>query len=143
MSDDSPTKADQVVGDDVAEAEFNRFISALKAKLNLNKLKSKQRADFEDNKAIVLDALKDGSLRVDDKGQPYYTPACDFPSGPIRFKKPKGKTLMAGNGLGEDAGIERSFKMMAQLTGQTPIHLEELDLDELEVPLAVMTILLV
>jgi len=142
MSDDSPTTADQVVGDDVAEAEFNRFMAALRAKANTDRMSDERRADFESNKGKVMDALRDGSLRVDDKGQPYYTPEGPFPSGPLRFKKPTGATLMSANGLGEDAGIAQTFKMLSQLTGQTSVHLEQLDLCDLTVPLALVAILL-
>lgn len=136
-------KSTAKVCNDKAEAEFARFTTALRAKVNTSRMSDQQRRDFENNREVVLDALKDGSLTVDDAGQPSYTPSCTYPNGPIVFRKPTGKTLIAANGLSsETEGIAMSFKMLAQITQQNRADLETLELSDLAVPLAMLAILL-
>ncbi len=137
----SAAKNEPKVGEDVAEREFQRFTTALRAKPVLERMNRDQLRDYENNKTTVLDGFRDGSLVVDNKGQPVYTPRCDF-NGKLVFKKPTGATLMAADGLSDDEGVKKTFRMLAQLTGHNEPELQTLDMADLRVPLAIVAVLL-
>lgn len=141
MTDESQGQVNERLGEDVAEAEFKRFAAALRAKVNVSRMNDAQRDDFETNKRIIIDALRDGALVINEKGQPVYKPQCDFPTGPIVFRKPSGKTLMAANGLSENDGVRKTFKMLAELTHQNEPDLVALDMADLAIPMALVAVL--
>lgn len=103
------------ISKDMAEAEFERFSEAMDLDLE------SADEDAEDKKAAaqvknkIINALQKGSLVIDDKGQPVYTPQrseCE----PLTFYESTGASLMAMDKAGDKEKTKKLFLVGADIT---------------------------
>ncbi len=80
---------------EAAETELNRFVKAMDLDVDPSTMDEKEKQGFDECKRRVLAALCSGSLVVDEKGQPIYTPIADANKTPLTFYEPDGACWMA------------------------------------------------
>lgn len=107
------------VSEDVALSEFNRFCETMdldvaEARMDAGDLKS-----FKEARHILVRAIMAGSLVVDDKGQPVYTPKTAHPAldgGTITFYEPTGASFMSMDTKKREEEVAKTFGIMASMT---------------------------
>jgi hypothetical protein len=120
--------ANEVLARDAAEAEFSRFLTL--NRLKVRSLEQESRAQFEELRGRFVECLQDGTLTVDEKGRPTYTPIDDIGT-PITFSRPKGASIMV---MDREKGEQRRARaMLAELTGQDASRFAKMDLADVRV----------
>ena len=99
------------------EAEFERFAREMDLDFSADKMDAESRVDFARLKGIFINAMRDGHLIVNEKGEPVYTPKVE-PRDPITFHEPRGSTYMAADSKKKDHDITKTFASMAEMTKQ-------------------------
>lgn len=102
---------------EVADAEFNRFVEAMDLDVSPDGMDADDRKGFEKAKRTFVNAVLDGSLVVDEKGQPVFKPKLEG-GGAITFPEPKGSALMAMDQKKKDHVVAKSFATLAEITGE-------------------------
>ena len=82
---------------EVALSEFDRFVEEMDLEFNESDFTDEDKSDFLEAREKLLKALMLGSLVIDDKGQPIYTPQRTEDAKAITFYEPDGATLLAGD----------------------------------------------
>lgn len=111
---------EDVVVREQAEAEFNNFTKLMALKFDVEKMDNEDRTAFEKIYERLIDALMNGSLVINDVGEPVYTPqrTKNFDS-PITFHEPTGGDIsqMDKKKTGQDVG--KMYQVMASMTHQS------------------------
>lgn len=101
------------VAAEVAEQEFNRFCEAMDLDVDPAGMDDDDKALFVDSKRRLVKAIRGGSLTIDEKGQPVFTPSV---GSPIVFGEPIGEQLMAGDAKKASHSHARLFAVLAEIT---------------------------
>lgn len=120
--------AEEVVAAEVAEQEFARFLDTfdLTEKTQAKTLDADDRKSFEENKATILRAMRRGTLVLNEKGEPVFTPVKEDNPSAITFREPVGNTLKAMDQGKKGAEAERSFFLLSAMTGQVRARFEKM-----------------
>ncbi|MEG1884839.1 MAG: hypothetical protein RR182_01025 [Alistipes sp.] len=104
-----------VVNRENAEIEIQRFFDDMDIDSDVSKLDEDDRKGFLENKEILIGAVMDGRLVINENSEPVYTPKRGTPN-PLTFREPTGATYMAMDQkkTGQDVG-----KMMALMDAMT------------------------
>lgn len=130
----------QKVATEVAEQEFARFLEAMDLKFDTASMDAEDREGFEKNKRTILDAMEDGRLTIDEKGQPVLQ--LRDGGSPITFHEPTGKMLMEMDQKKKDHLVARSLILIAALTDQLESRIQKLANRDLKVCNAITTLFL-
>ncbi len=106
-----------VVAKEVAEKEFERFIEAMDLDVDPSGMDETDRQAFTNARARFVRAVSDGSLVVNDNGEPVYTPKVGE-RAPITFREPKGSSWMAMDAKKRDHSVTKMYAAMADCTGE-------------------------
>ena len=133
-------KDEAKLGDDVALAEFNRFMDAMDLDRDLDAMD-----DAEDIKGFkllrgrMLHALQQGALVINDDGEPVYSLANGTD---LTFHEPKGDALLAMDKKGKNHDIGKLNAVMGVTTRQHPGFFTKLPNREYRVCSAIMSLFL-
>lgn len=114
--EEKPKAQKPKIGKDVAEADFARFVAAMRLNLSMDGMDAEDRTTLDQQKRRIIDAILAGSLVISEKGVPTFTPQDSENRDPIRFPRPKGADLMAADYVKKGHEIEKSFAIMASAT---------------------------
>ncbi len=109
---------DQKVSREVAEADFHRFCDMMDLDVDPRGMDDEDRKSFESAKRRLVDAIIEGHLVIDEKGQPVYTPRRGSDVTPITFAEPTGASYMAMDTKKKNHDVAKLFATMADMTGQ-------------------------
>ena len=138
----SEDKEKSKTGDDVAEAEFNRFVDKMDLDVDDTMLNDEVKAALVLNRRRFLRAIKAGSLVVDEDGVPTFTPVKSENKNPIIFHEPTGASLMAMDRKKEGADVGKMFAIMSDFTKQNQNVFAGLLTSDLNVCTAIATLYL-
>ena len=143
MSESNVVKlSDNKVADEVAEAEFDRFLDCMDIDAGLRGMDDEDRAAFFESKRRFLRAVKNGSLVVNENGEPVFTPVKSDNTNPITFREPEGAHLMQADTKKKDHAVTKFYAMMAGLTGESVQRFAKMKQRDLAVCQAIALILL-
>jgi hypothetical protein len=134
------------VAAEVAEQEFARFLEAmdLQEKFDAKEMDPEDVKAIAETKRIVISAMQRGNLVIDADGQPVFTPmtisSAQF--GEITFHEPTGADLMAMDGVKQNRDVERTNRLLAALTNQSPAIFAKMKNRDLKVCQAIVTLFL-
>ena len=118
--DDRLARDGDVVGVEVAVAEFDRFLESMDLVFDRDGMDVEDRKAFDENRRVVLRAILDGRMVIDPKGQPKFTPKSGKVLKPITFYEPTGNTLLATDGRKKGHDIARTHAAMAEMSREAP-----------------------
>lgn len=72
---------------ETATAEFDRFKSSMRLRLDREGMDENDRRDVKDDIEILINEIMEGRLVIDDEGRPVYQP---LEGEALTFKRPKG-----------------------------------------------------
>lgn len=129
----------QVVAPEVAEAEFERFTEAMDLDVDPQGMDDEDKKGFIDCRRKVVNAIVEGRLVIDEKGQPVFTPS---EGGSITFREPRGSALMAMDSKKKGHDFSKLYATMAETTEQPITRFSKMANRDLKVCTAVMTLFL-
>ncbi|HET9954087.1 MAG TPA: hypothetical protein VFQ61_06270 [Polyangiaceae bacterium] len=127
---------------EVAEAEFQRFVAAMALDVDTSTMDEEDREEFKDKKRKIVRALMLGSLVIDEKGQPVYTPQVGDDRSPITFLEPRGSSLMAMDQRKQGHNVAKSFAVLADITKVSPQRFANMFNRDIQVCLALQALFL-
>lgn len=131
--------SEQIIGNDVAEAEYARFIDANEIEVDLDSLKEEDRKSYLDQKSKIIRAMCRGRLVITEEGLPKYTPQ---DGGPLTFKEPTGAAFMALDLHREGQSVHKQYAVMAAMTETDSKRFAKMPNRDLKVCLAITAIFL-
>ena len=130
------------VSQEVAEAEFARFGDAMDLDFDVSVMDDDDKAGFETQKRRVVRAIMKGSLVVNDKGEPVYTPQRVESAEPITFFEPRGGALMAMDRRKKNEDVAKMYALMGEMTKVPARTYSSMPMADLKVCQAVVTLFL-
>jgi hypothetical protein len=127
---------------EVAEAQFELFMEKWRLSAKLERMSDEQRDNYTRNRAVFIDAVMDGCLAVEDDGSPVFTPTDSEPRTQLRFKRPRGKTLMAIDDVKQEKQMRRTHAVLSAFTEQNGSVFANMYTSDLDVCYAIMNIAL-
>lgn len=131
------------VAREVAEAEFERWAEAmgLSRKLDPAKLDDNDRKSLAQQKNLLLDAIEDGNLVVNESGEFVFTPV-KGDQGPLTFPEPDGAMLKAVDQAKQGEAVARDHKLLGAITKTSAARFASMKARDLAVCTAVMVLFL-
>lgn len=102
------------VSHDAAEAEFYRFCESMDLDVDMSRMDADDLKSFDDARHILVSAIMQGSLVIDDKGQPVYT--TKIGGDEITFYEPTGASFMSADTKKREQQVAKTFGIMAAMT---------------------------
>jgi len=133
----------KTTGKDVAEAEFNRFTEKMDLDVNTEGMSADDKRDFTLQKDRLVRCIMEGSLTIDEDGQPTYTPQrAGGDVNAITFYEPTGASYIAMDRkkVGEDMG--KLFATMADITQTSSGLFSKMKNADLKVCMSITTLFL-
>lgn len=127
-----------------AEVEFARFVDMMALDIDEATLDDEDKKGLFENKRRIINALMAGSLVVNDKGEPIFTPARDGSSShnPIIFHEPTGSAVMEMDRKKDGHDIGKMVAVMANVTKTSAAKFAGLKYADLKVCMAIMMLYL-
>ncbi len=135
---------EQKVAREVAEEEFERMCRSRRLVTAVDEMDADDAASFEDLKKQLVRAIQDGSLAINDDGDPVYTPPVPH-AKPITFYKPTGATLIAMDPRSpndSDGNQARMARAMTDMTRSAKGELSRLEIPDYRICSALTTLFL-
>lgn len=132
-----------IVAKDIAEKDFERFGELNYLDFDLEGANEKDVASFESNKRVIVKAIMNGSLRIEDDGRATYLPITSTDKSPIKFNKPEGAHLMEMDRRDQKESVGKMMVLLGAITGQPAKRFANMQKNpDLNVCLAVGTLFL-
>lgn len=127
---------------EVAEAEFERFAEAMDIDISGKALTDEDRTALAQQRAIMVRAICKGSLVINDKGEPVFTPTQGDAAArqPLTFPEPGGSVMLSVDRFGKNAGVAKTYAMLGELTKTTPAHFSRMVERDLKVCRAIFAL---
>lgn len=105
-----------VVALEVAEQEFVRFTEAMDLDVDPRGMDDDDKATFVQARRRFIGAVMNGSLVVNDAGEPVFTPTQGEPRNAITFHEPTGASLIATDVKKEGHNTAKTVAFLADIT---------------------------
>lgn len=128
------------VAKEVAEQEFERFTTEMDLDVTTERMDAEDRKKFEDLRDQVVRAIQAGKIGIDDKGQPVFTTSSGDKT--ITFYEPTGASFMAMDGQKKDAGVAKTFSLLADMTHTNAKLFSQMPNRDLKICQALLTLFL-
>ena len=115
------------VDEESAEADFEAFCITWELDVDPKHMNDEDEERFNKTKRLLTLAIRRGRCVIQDDGVLIYTPFHSKPNSELRFKMPDGEVIMASDSRKEGHNVERSMKVLAQLTGQSKNRFKKMD----------------
>lgn len=133
---------DNKIAVEVADQDFYRFIEAMDIDADLDKMTLEDRESFEQQKSKVVRAICNGSLVVNDKGEPVFTPLRSENQEPITFYEPSGASYMAMDRRKKNQDVGKLFTTMGDITKTSSARFANMKNADVKVCMAITTLFL-
>lgn len=133
---------EEKISREVAELEFNRFTDAMDIDVDTSKMDEEDTKGLNQLRDRVVGAIMNGSLTINDDGEPTFSPRRSRNTDPITFYEPTGATLMAMDRKKKSEDMGKLYVAMADMTKTTPATFSSMAMADLKVCIAVVTLFL-
>jgi len=107
--------SENLISSDMAESEFNRFTDAMDLDVDTSCMDIEDKTTFEKQKRRLIKALQNGSLVINDNGEPVYTPQKSTPNEPLVFHEQTGAALMSMDRLKKNHDVAKTYAVMGNI----------------------------
>jgi hypothetical protein len=128
---------------EVCEEDFERFLESmdLKDKTESTRLDDEDKKSLVEVKHTIIDAIRKGSLVIDDKGQPVFRPQVGAGEA-ITFYEPTGAQLMEMDRIKAGHSVARQNALMGAITKTSPGRFASMALRDYRVCQAITSLFL-
>ena len=130
------------VDEDTATAEFDRFMEMMDIDVDPAGMDDEDKVDFGRHKGLLVKVIRRGSLVINDKGEPVFTPQRGEGGSPITFHEPKGSAIMAMDRKKRGHDVGKMFASIADMTGTSSSTYSNMYSSDLKICLAIATLFL-
>lgn len=130
------------IAQEVAEQEFSRFVDAMALDVDESGMDEEDLEGFKQQKDKIIKAICDGSLIINDAGEPVFTPTRVKDAEPITFHEPDGAALMAMDRRKSKENIAKLYATMGEITKLPAKTFATMKMADLKVCLAIVTLFL-
>jgi len=127
---------------EVAEAEFTRFGDLMDLDLDPLDMDEEDKKGFEQQKKRVISSIQNGSLIINENGEPIFTPTVKEGANPLTFHEPTGASLMAMDHKKRTEDVGKLYATMADMTGSSTGIFSKMKMRDLKVCMAITTLFL-
>lgn len=128
---------------EVAEAEFDRFTSAMDIDVDPTYMDAEDKKGFEQQREKILAAIQIGSVVINDDGEPEFTPTgAGADVNAIVFHEPTGASLMAMDRKKKTEDIGKLYATMSDMTKTSAGLFSKMKMRDLKICMAITTIFL-
>lgn len=127
---------------EVAQVELDRFIELMDLDLDTSDLDEEDCKELEKQKKLITSAICNGSLVINDDGEPVFTPRRTTDANPITFHEPTGASLTAMDRRKRGEDIGKAFSVMGDITGQGAKTFAAMKMGDLKVCQAITALFL-
>lgn len=112
------------VATEVAEQDFERFVARMALDVDPKHMDDEDKKSFTQAKHRLIAAIEDGTLVVNEKGTPVFSPVGDedgdkdYDRSAITFHEPKGDALMAMDLKRDGHNVAKTFASLSAMTKQ-------------------------
>jgi len=146
MTTEAPTndnRPEHKVDEATALAEFERFMKMLDKNIDEKGMDDEDRKGLRECRRLFVRAMQRGSLVLNTKGMPTYTPVFDENSQePCVFSMPTGDTLLVTDQKKTGHDVAKTHAVLAQMTHRPPNDYKRMDYRDLEYVTAIMSLFL-
>jgi len=130
------------ISEDAAAAEFDRFVELMDLDpVDDVSLSSEDKADRDGARTRVIRAISNGSLFINNAGEPVFTPQRTDGAETLTFHEPTGAALLEMDRVKKNADINKTYRLLQSITGvASHNHFSKLKMGDLKVCLAVLTL---
>lgn len=130
-------ESEDKVGQEVAEEEFMRFVDLMALDIDPSTLGDEDKAGLALNKGRIIRAIKNGSLVINENGEPIFTPIRSAKTHPITFYEPTGAAIKEMDRKKLGADVAKLFVVMANVTKTNEVVFSNLRMGDLNVCMAI------
>lgn len=129
---------------ETAEVEFQRFVDAMHLDVDTESMDADDAKSFRPLKKKIIKALCNGSLVINEQGEPIYTPVNSDNNEPIQFYKMDGSQLMTPSSNGSDQNqMKKLFSIMQSITKKPTGYFSKLAVNpDVKICMAITTLFL-
>lgn len=131
-----------VINLETALVEFDRFVEAMDLDVHDASLSDEDKQDVSVHKDLIVKHIMRGSLVINDRGEPVFTPKRSDNRDPLTFYEPDGAALMEMDKKKSSQDVGKMFALLGALTKSTPATFARMKMKDLKVCQAVMTLFL-
>lgn len=125
---------------EVAEQEFDRFAEMMDLDFDESSMDEEDLKSFQQQKRRLVLAIQSGSLVIDEKGQPVFTPQRSDNLDPITFYEPTGASLTATDKRKKGEEMAKMFALMASATRTAPVTFSKMKMADFKVCQAIINL---
>lgn len=120
---------------DVAESDFARFVEFMDIDVDPSRMNEEDQKSFDNQKHILIRSICNGNLTIDEFGVPTFTPVKGdaIARQPLTFREPDGATMLALDKHGKNAGMAKTYSVLAEMAKVTPSHFAKMANRDLKV----------
>lgn len=107
---------EQKVAREVAEQEFYRFAELMAIDIDTSKLEVEDKINFDKQFERFVRAVMNGSLVVNENGEPEFTPVRSDDKSKITFYEPTGRVIQAMDKQAERHNVAKLYDALAAMT---------------------------
>lgn len=137
-----PKNKKLIMIDEMAQAEFDRFVDIMDLDLNGEDMDGEDKADCSRLKAVMIKAIRRGSLIINDEGEPIFTPQREKNAEAIKFEEPTGYVPYASDSKKGGQVVAKMYAQMAAMSNQQPKRFVAMKMPDLKVCTAIYTLFL-
>ncbi len=130
------------IAKEVAEQEFDRFVESMALDVNPSDLDAEDKKSLDQTRDRVVSAIQNGSLVVNDEGEPTFTPIRTKNMDPITFYEPTGSCIQAMDRKKKTEDIGKLFAAMGDITKSHANVFSKMKMSDLKVCMAIATLFL-
>lgn len=112
----------EVIAQDAAEAEFDRFSESMDLDLDISEMDAEDSTAFKKQKKRIIKSIMNGSLIVNDNGEAVFTPSNTRSKHkePFTFRERTGASLMAMDTKKNNHNVAKTYAVMADMCEVSP-----------------------
>jgi hypothetical protein len=130
------------IAKEVAELEFERFASEMDLDVSTDGLDEEEQSSLDEHRRKVVNSICNGSLVINEDGEPVYTPRRGENKEPLTFHEPTGSTIMAMDKKKKSEEVGKMYSVMAALTKQHPSTFSKMKYSDVKICSAITTLFL-
>lgn len=109
------------IDNETAELEFYRFTDSMELDVDEKFMDEDDIKSFSKQKRRIVDAICDGSLIINDTGEPVYTPKkSDIGVDSLTFHERTGASILSMDGKKKNHDVAKTYAIMAEITKTHP-----------------------
>lgn len=136
-------KVEDRVSEEAAVHEFDRFVEAMDLDIDESILNDADKEGLKLNRYRIIKAIRNGSLVVNDQGEPIFTPRrSPKAGGPFHFREPKGGDLMEMDRKKANQDVSKTYGVLGAITKQPQSAFGAMVIGDLNICTSIMTLFL-